>query len=418
MKYGQRPSGKGTEFEAYREEKEQVQEIESLIEEDHPSDWSPRKFRVTISYIFIVLYPCILLIYYFNRHNWYKWGEQVCDSVSQWTNSAVYYYFNFYANYFDRFVPIGGTFLLLVGVDKPTTLKAIFFTAMSMHSRNIIRDWFEDNRPLYTSSNLRIPALNCNCSFGMPSGHVEGTTTLNFMLLYVCLLCSRTLSRSAKLCGVAVVLTTQFSMIMAMVYTGRHTIIQGSISLFNTAFWMSIMCVSDPGFTRFCRGFINGDTLSTIKVWLVAIGIYVLASAAWLIYLEPTLFNFKGNYQIRCFECTREHNLSMRLAMTKGFAISATSLGIVSGLTITRAKSLERNDNMLWDHFSCEGIARISFLFTLNLLNFTKLEIRSSEIDSYMFCSGSTFLSAFLFTVLFPKIAQCLRIQFKGDLVY
>lgn len=391
---------------------------EEMIEEDHPNDWAPRSTRVLISIIVMILYPVLLIVYYFNREELYTSGEKICDSTSKIPGKWLYWYVYFFANYFDRLVPIGGCFLLMVGVDKAITLKVVFVLMFAMHSRNILRNWFEDNRPLYTSANLKIPALICNCSFGMPSGHVEGTTTLWTMLLYVCMLHSRTLSRLAKFMGILVVAFTQLSMVFAMMYTGRHTIYQGLISLFHTGFWLSFMCVADPAFTKICRGFLNGDVLATIKTWAIALSIYIFTSAFWLIYLEPRLFAFNGNPQIRCFECRRHNNLDMRLAMTKGFAISASTLGITTALTITRAKSYARNDSIFWDHFSCEGICRLFFLFLLNMLNFNKIKITNSGIDSYMFASLITFSSAFIYTLLFPKITQCLKIKFKGDFEY
>ena len=135
MKIGQRPSAKGLEFEALREQ-QLDREPGDFTAEEHEHDWMPRNIRVILAVIMLIVYPILLILYYFNRENVYKWGEDLCNKTSKWGGTPVYWYAYVYANYFDRFVPIGGCFLLMVGVEKATTLKGAFVLMMAMHSRN------------------------------------------------------------------------------------------------------------------------------------------------------------------------------------------------------------------------------------------------------------------------------------------
>lgn len=366
----------------------------------------------------MILYPIVLIWYYFNRDSIWNWAEKLCDASSRVGGSGVEMMTYLFSNYFDRLTPVGCCALLMLGVDKANALKTGFVFILGMHSRNLLRNWFEDNRPLYTSANLRMTQLICNCSFGIPSGHVEGTATMNICILYACILHSRTNTRTTKTIGVLVVALLQALMIFSMMYTGRHHIVQGSISLLHSFFWMGFMAVCDPLWTKLCRGFLNGDKKALIALWSMAFGIYLTVGALWLLWLEPKLFAFKPKYLYRCHECFKNNNYAMRISMTKAFANAAVPLGIVSGLTVTGANSLERNDNIFWDHMTCEGIGRFFFLFLLNILNFTSIPIKTSSIDSFLYSTIFCFATNFLFVVLFPKITECLRIRFKGDLIY
>jgi len=364
-------------------------------------------------------YTGVLVWYYFYRDQFWDSGEKMCEELSQWGGIGIRRVAEIWAMYFDKLVPIGGCLLLCLSVDKAEGLASSLILSASMQSRNMLRAFFEDNRPVYTASKLKITFPDCNCSFGMPSGHVEGSTTLNCLLIYNILLKSRSVSTTGKALAVVVVLLIQLIMIFSMVYTGRHNLLQSIISSLHSYFWLGIYYATGPQLVASCRSLLTGySKYSLIKVWTISFLIFAITSLSWLFYFEPNLANFKGHYQIRCFECTRNSNHKMRITMTKIFAYSANTLGLVSAITALGVRSFDKNDRTFFDHLSLQGVGRLFFVFLFCILSFTKFQIRSSSIDEYLTSAAIVFVTNFAFVAGWPKVIDCLNLRFIGDIEY
>ena len=402
-----RKSGKKTE-EVTEEE------IEDLIEEDHRDDWAKRRTRLILSGICAASYPILICLYLVYRHQMWEWNMRFCEWLStiggSWTDS----YQEFFAEYLDRFFPAGDCVFVLFGVDKAVSIKTGLVYIWAMHSRNFLRDWLEEERPYYLSTKLK---GDCACSFGMPSGHVEGAATMYGFLLYVSVIHSRSISRSGKLAGIAVWLFIVLSMCFSMIRSGRHSLVQCLLSVHHSLFWMAVMCLGDPWLTSMSRGLIGGKR-GKAEIWLLSVGTAILCGWSWLYYLEPLITHYKAPTRVRCISCLADHNAAIRMRMTRVFSTSISAVGMVAGITVTGARSTERNDDIFMDHMSLEGLSRLFFLLLLNIFYFMKFNVKLDEFENYLFCSGLCLAASFLFFVGFPKITQCLGLQFKGDLKY
>ena len=189
--------------------------------------------------------------------------------------------------------------------DRAWTSIATFITSYVV--RQYIRLLAEESRPQYDSIIIKI--WHCNCSFGLPSGHSEGSTMLYTLLIYNFMPQKPTTNQRILYSILCFWICT--SVYFSRVYFGKHSIMQVLLGGTQGYFFFFWMLRFENQLNEFFRGFLNGCQ-KTIKIVIgVSAAVAILSSIAWYAYFDVRISDLNIPH-LTCAYCFTNKNEYLR----------------------------------------------------------------------------------------------------------
>ena len=369
--------------------------------------------RLNIAAVVAAAYPIMFVFYVVFEDD--LWAASVNTSAYLSQFGGFKWYNDIFSEVLYKWYPFVFGLLLVISPRKDSALKAGFVFYASHLFRNYVRLSITETRPYYTT--LRIQERSsCNCSFGMPSGHSEGTTMLYSIVLYDWILQTRHYARWKKIVGVVVVAWIVLSVMVSRVYYGKHSIPQVLLGTMQALFFLSFMCIYEDHLDKYFHDFLQRKRYAVVSLFIVCLVISIVNVVVWI-----TIFDDKTRdhrfFFVRCSKCFEDENLLLRKDLSTSLVFTSMTLGLIIGYIFARVHYLGHNDYMVNQHFSWKGLARILLMLVyyspLLIIMFVNLDPNTGVIVYSLVYILSGFLASYVET----KVRRWLNLEFKGDIL-
>ena len=275
-----------------------------------------------------VLYLCLWGIWLtFNSKLW-PISIDISIHLAQVEGFLWYYCWTFAEVFYKWYMLIIGI-LLVFAPRKDRAWTSIATFLLSYTARQYLRLLAEESRPQYDSTEIRLKS--CNCSFGMPSGHSEGSTMLYSLLIYNFM--SAVPSTKERVLAISCHVWITSSVYFSRIYFGRHSFLQiflGALQGYVFFFWM--LCLERP-LNAFFRRFLAGGKPEATKL-LVLTGVMAIASPiSWFLYFEGRIENLKIPH-VTCDTCFLNNNQALRMDLGRALTFPFIGFVIVLGTIV------------------------------------------------------------------------------------
>lgn len=373
-----------------------------------------RRSQIIIAVCVVVVYPVLWIIYGVFREPLWRASVNASVALSQhggFLNVYSWIFSNIFYQWYIALIAI----LLLFAPRKDSALKSITVFMVSYVFRQYLRLFIHEDRPQYVSSEIILRA-GCDCSFGMPSGHSEGSTMLYSLLFYELFIQTKHFSKFIKYLVTGFAFYIVISIMFARVYYGRHSIPQVILGSWQAMFFFALMIIFQKPLDIFFRKFLNRARLQFYV--LLSIGFLIIASnlLLWFLYFDGVIRE-KSKRRLICNKCFENDALMMRLPLGISLVLPSMYLGIILGFQFGLPNFLEYNDHMLRMHLSWKGLARISIMALMHFPMLVLIGLNSSPDVAVPVGSFIYALTGFLITFADLFINQKLNIDFRGDIM-
>lgn len=168
--------------------------------------------------------------------------------------------------------------LLLMAPRKDIALRTITMIVINDTVQEFIRLFILEGRPFYdmtTVSTLK----ECFCSFGMPSGHLQGSTMLCCIVVYeICL--HRRISKKQGFLIMSVFATIILCMMFGRLYLTKHSLPQLVLGMWQTFVIFFLGLYFEDTLNNICRKFLNRN--SRVVFWFLSTAILLATLATVL----------------------------------------------------------------------------------------------------------------------------------------
>lgn len=361
--------------------------------------------KVSIWLVLLAFKVC--LVVHSTSRDWiWRVSVAASESLSAWPDFWQHYFWLF-SN--PLYVWFGATpaLLLLAAPKKDSALKSIFVLMLSYWVRNLMRAFARESRPMFGDNSI-VMRSSCNCSFGYPSGHSEGSAIAYGLVIYEFVVQNKTLDSKAKtkfvVAGVLIVLNVMLSRI----YFGKHTIAQ---VLVGATLGLSFVCLSirfEEPLVLLFRRFLNGDLGSFLIIGGSFFFMICMNFILWFATFDSSIAGLKEFRSSRCSYCFDNNLLFFRNGTASALQFVAYGFGMFLGIYLLGTKYLKHSTCNFNDLFKARNFKRVLLMVLCNLplLLFAVIR-RLTDPAQILSLSALTFLaSGFSMTFGFYKLCR------------
>jgi len=369
--------------------------------------------KLLLCSFFIILYPVLWIIYGVYRKQLWEASIETSIYLSQYGGFLLGYSWTFSEIFYKWYVGVIGI-LIVFSPRKDSAYKSIFTFLISYSARQYIRLSIAEPRPQYRSTGITYRG-GCECSYGMPSGHSEGSCMLYSLIFYELVIQNRKVSKRTKIFfiifGVYIVLSIMF----ARVYYGRHSIPQVVLGATQGLFAFSVMTLFEPKLDMFFRRYLRGGKVEEVVITVGSLIFTAVSLFSWYLYFEGSIIK-KDLQAVDCFKCLVDEKEPIRLDLGKSLTLPSVSVGLVIGNSVARIAYPVYNEAMLHENWSLKGIYRfilMAFCFSPMLIGYL-LKVSPDAIVAIS--TGVYIISGFFISYFFIYVSNKLDIVIIGDI--
>jgi len=400
--------------------KERLIPEDILTHIDAPTEDSPipsevlasrkKTFLVTLS-----MYILAWIVYWAARDKLWNLSVSISASLSNQGGFLLVYSWIFSEIFYKWYLLVIGILLLLTP-RKERALTCVTTFIISYTVRQYIRLISAEARPQYTTTDIKFWG-GCDCSFGMPSGHSEGSAML-YALLFYCLTPPGT-SPKARMWIKVVYFYIVLSIMFARVFYGRHSIPQVVIGALQSGVFFTGMLAYEDRLNEFFKGFLNGEQPQTTTVLIGSTALTGLTAATWLLYFDDSVAkNQVTRSNNVCTSCFDNNSFKIRVDLGKSFCYPTMSLGLALGYVLLKPMYQDFNEHLFLSHLNSQGLFRTLLMVVLHapLLIVLLLQQEAKilipvDICLYIFVG-------FLLSYGMPRLFSYMKLSMPGDLEY
>jgi membrane-associated phospholipid phosphatase len=392
---------------------ELIEDIENHEQEETPGEtfMLDKSQRTNLALGCVIIYALLWVIYLIFREQLWSFSVKISVSLSKNGGPLLWYCWLFSEIFYKWYTLIIG----ILGVFAPRKdrmLTSVVTFISSYVLRQYIRLIIAETRPQYTTLDITMRG-GCNCSFGMPSGHSEGSSMVYALLFYNIIPLKASVSLKLKMLLSFWFIT--ISVAFSRVYYGRHSIPQVVLGLWQGVTAFAIMLAFEDQLNSFFRRLLAGGKYE-VKILISLNAIVLLTNiSSWALFFNQRIANTDLN-SLTCFECFSNNNLLVRLDLGKAIIFPTIFLGMCIGYWVGGIRVEPFNPEYFNQQMSLLAIKRI----LLNLLMYSPILI-------VLFMKGDTLgvmsvgvlaylMSGFLLSVVEIRMRRLLCIQLAGDL--
>ncbi len=361
--------------------------------------------KVSIWVVLLVLK--VFLIIHSTSPQWiWKISVAVSEKMSAWPDFWEYYFWLF-SNPLYRWFGATPALLLLAAPKKDSALKSIFILMVSYWVRNLMRAFVRESRPIFGDNNI-VMRSGCDCSFGYPSGHSEGSAIAYGLVIFELVVQNKSLTAATKKkCVVAGVLVV-LNVMLSRVYYGKHSIAQ---VLVGGTLGLSFVCLGirfEESLVLLFRRFLNGDLMSFAIIGGSFIFMVCMNFILWFATFDSSIAGLKEFRSSRCSYCFDNNLLFFRKGTASALQFVVYGFGMFLGIYLLRTKYLKHSSCGIHDLFKVKNFKRLLLMVLCNspLLLFSVIR-RLKEPSHVLVCAALTFLtSGFCMTFGFYKLCK------------
>ncbi len=251
-------------------------------------------------------------------------------------NGFLFVYSWIFSQIFYMWYPVILGLLLFFSPKKESALTSCFTFMASYFVRQYLRLIIRESRPQYDSVDI-VMRGGCNCSFGMPSGHSEGSAMIYCLLLYETVFQSAKMSRRVKAVWLGVGLFVVVSVLFSRVYFGRHSLPQVVIGGWMGLTSFSLMLLFKKHLDGFFLKVANGDRP---KQWLLTLftgTIVALNIILWFAVFNRSIEHHKIA-PLTCLHCFIDRAREIKVDLSRALCYPATGFGMSLGFLLLRTR--------------------------------------------------------------------------------
>lgn len=289
------------------------------------SEWFASEIKTILLAGFFLFYALLWIIWIFFNKDLWSTAIKMSVTLSRIRGFLLIYCWTFSEIFFKWYIFIFGILIVYAPrKDRAWTSIATFIASYTF--RQYFRLIAEESRPQYDS--LDIVGKSCNCSFGMPSGHSEGSTMLYTLLFYNFMSSRPSTKQRVILSSFAAWIC--LSIYFSRIYFGRHSLLQVSLGGSQGLLFFLLMLRFEKPLNAFFLDFLNGGKNSSRILLAITSISSVLSLVLWYSYFDGRLKS-QSYPHVRCDKCFAEGNLGFRLDLGKALQLPFLAFTLVLG---------------------------------------------------------------------------------------
>ena len=319
--------------------------------------------KVSVWVVLLVFKLCLVL--HATSRTWI-WNLSVATSekLSAWPDFLQYYFWLFsYPLY--MWFGAAPALLLLAAPKKDSALKSIFILMVSYWVRNLMRAFVRESRPIYGDNNI-VMRSSCDCSFGYPSGHSEGSTIAYGLMIYELIVQNKSIDPKTKTKAIVICAVIVLNVMLSRVYYGKHTIAQ---VLVGCTLGLSFFCLGirfeEPLMLLF-RKFLNGDLGSFLVIGGSFFFMICMNFILWFATFDSSIAGLKEFRSSKCSYCFDNNLLFFRNGTASALQFVAYGFGMFLGIYLLRTKYLKHSSCSFGDLFRVKNLTRVVLMVLCN----------------------------------------------------
>lgn len=312
-----------------------------------------------------------------------------------------------------------GGFLILLAAQKDSAVKSLNIFMMSCVVRNYVRCIVKEGRPIFETNSINRSVTGCNCSFGFPSGHSEGSSMFYSILIYELVIQNGTVAPKIKTAATIIGVFTVVNVMVSRMYYGMHSIPQVTVGATQGLFFFSLSVLYQYKLVPIYRKLLNGDWNAYIltSTWYLVVAALNLLSYSAI--FDDQLSRYSRPSYNQCGECFMHGLSKFRSGIIRGFQYFFIGFGFNTGIYLLKGKYAERNHSVLEQHKSVLGLKRILLMVlctSTTLVTYLPIFPTGSPVLFGLVCLVVYFLVGFTITFIFTKVSTLLGINLPGDI--
>lgn len=312
----------------------------------------PKLIGITVA---VVLgYIGLWFSYGFAKDELWSASDSFTEKISQYGGFLLVYCWTF-SEIFYKWYMIIVPLLLLLAPRKDSALKSIVVFVISYTVRQYIRLWVAETRPYYNNTNI-VLRLTCDCSYGMPSGHAEGSAMLYSLLFYE-LFAQANCNRKRRIGLTAAWVFIVFSVMFSRIYFGRHSIAQVFLGMWQGLLAFFLMLAFEPFLNNYAVEFLNGSKKVVIFAVYTSLLFPIISVVLWYTSFEKEIETNTLPHQ-RCYECWQNNSSKLRSDLGPALMFPWLLPGLLLGLFLAKVCWTQCNLDLFRQHFSKVGLYR------------------------------------------------------------
>lgn len=333
--------------------------------------------------------------------------------------SVFSHYFWIYSNpAYAAYHYLGGI-LVLLAAQKDSAVKSLNIFMISCVLRNYIRCTVKEGRPIFEQNNINRSVTGCNCSFGFPSGHSEGSSMFYSILVYELVVQNGTIAPRVKTFATVLAVFTVVNVMVSRLYYGMHTLPQVTVGATQGLFFFSVSIFYQYKLQPIYRKLLNGDRSAYIvtSAWYIFVALLNLVIYAAL--FDGQLTNYSRPSYTQCPDCFEKGLSKFRSGIIRGFQYFFIGFGFNTGIYLLNGKYIEQNHQVIEQHRSWLGLKRILLMVlctSTTLVTYLPIFPTGNATLFALTCLGVYFLVGFTITFGFTKVSKLLGLQLPGDI--
>lgn len=337
--------------------------IPELAEETFMLSASQKKqFAIGTTFVYILLW----IVYLGFRQSLWDVSVNASISLSKHGGLLLWYCWLFSEVVYKWYILIIGV-LGVFAPRKDRMMTSVLIFIISYIVRQYIRLIIGETRPQYTSPDITMRG-GCNCSYGMPSGHSEGTAMVYALLFYNIIPLKAGNSFKVKMVALYIFITA--SVTFSRIYYGRHSIPQVLLGAWQSVTAFAWMLVLEDTTNAFFRRLLAGGQSELRLLLTFNVCVLVINLSSWFLIFDNQISSLDLKSKT-CFECFANGNLSVKHDLGKALIFPTIWLGMTIGYMIGGVRCEPYNPEYLGLHVSWLGVKRI----LLNLVLYSPLLI-------------------------------------------
>lgn len=304
--------------------------------------------------------------------------------------------------------------LLLLAPRKHSALKAVFIFLTSYFARQYIRLGVADSRPQYTSTSIALWD-GCDCSYGMPSGHSEGSSMIYSLLFYEIVFQTPGVGKKTKIVIVLVWFYVILSILFARVFYGRHSLAQVSIGAFQGLVFFWFMLYFEKPLDKFFLKVLNGIQPQVSLLFLVSSVGALINIISWYGYFDSAIADYQLEH-VTCQQCFDNNNLLIRRDLGNALQLSNSGCTIVAGYWLGKSKYTSQDLNHVKYYWSLKGLFKGLFMLAMFSPMLIVFLLKIDPAPSVAVSALIQLLCGFLISYGYCFVNQRFKLTFPGDI--
>lgn len=321
-----------------------------------PSNTNPSLLSPALS---LLLYSSLWLFFFLYRPQILSSSVSLSKSLSQtrnpsnypreevtiWANLLYAYSWAFTNVAYKWYILVIGLFVVFLK-DKVRGYKACFVFVVSYAVRQYLRLFIAETRPLFESD--EIYTKYCSCSWGMPSGHSEGSAMVYSLLIYEFILRDihtgpegkklvKNFTKASKITFIFVGFWIVFSVMFSRLYFGSHTYGQVLLGFTQALVAFSLMIFFERPLENYFLRFLNQGRKELLLMITGSGALTVLNLVLWFSVFDSSIKNHKIDVKA-CSKCFENEAKAIRTNLGRALPLPAVFLGLSVGTYLSNTK--------------------------------------------------------------------------------